>query len=265
MFQRKPSGEWTCLASSESILSVAFAVDGMVYVGTDDAQVLRLNEHGELERIDSFDTVDGRETWYAGTAIIDGKEVGPPLGIRSFSGAAKGRLFANVHVGGIPRSEDGGATWTPTIDVNLDAHEVRVSPYNRDIIAAATAFGLCMSWDGGQSWSVQTEGLHDSYCSAVAVTEDHIFVAASEGHFTQDGAIYRRSTDTSKVRLEKVSAGLPDWLRGIVDTSCIAANENDMALISASGEVFTSNDFGLNWQKKVEIVTGVSSVLIVRQ
>lgn len=149
LFQRKPSGAWTCLASSESILSVTFAVDDKVYVGTDDAQILRLNEHDELERIDSFDSIEGRETWYAGTAMLDGKEVGPPLGVRSLSGAERGRLFANVHVGGMPRSEDGGATWTPTIDVNLDAHDVRVSPYNRDIIVAATAFGLCMCWDGG--------------------------------------------------------------------------------------------------------------------
>lgn len=97
------------------------------------------------------------------------------------------------------------------------------------------------------------------------MTRDHIFVAASEGHFTQDGAIYRRSIDPSKARLEKVSAGLPNWLGGIVDTSCIAANGNDMALISAGGEVFTSNDFGLNWRQMQTSVAAVSSVLIVRQ
>ena len=180
------------------------------------------------------------------------------------SGAASGRLFANVHVGGIPRSKDGGATWTPTIAVELDAHEVRVSPYNNNIIAAATAFGLCMSWDAGHSWSVQTDGLHDSYCSAVAITKDHIFVAASEGHFTQEGAIYRRSVDPSKAQLEKLGAGLPNWLKGIVDTSCIASNGAVMALVSASGEVFTSIDSGYIWRKREETVAGVSSVLIVR-
>jgi len=264
LYHRKPSGEWTRLATSEFVLSVTFAVDDQVYAGTDDARVLRLNDHGEFDQIDSFDTIAGRATWFAGTAIIDGKEIGPPLGVRSMSGAANGRLFANVHVGGIPRSEDGGATWTPTIDAELDAHEVRVSPYNNTIIAAATAFGLCISWDGGNTWSVQTEGLHAPYCSAVAVTEDHIFVAASESHFSQDGAIYRRSTDPSKARLEKVGAGLPKWLGGIADTSCIASNGNDMALISTSGGIFTSTDSGHNWRKRDETVAGVSSVLIVR-
>ncbi len=118
LFRRKPSGEWMCLASSASALSVTFAVDDKVYAGTDDARVLCLNAQGEFDQIDSFDSIEGRESWFAGTAIIDGKEVGPPLGIRSMSGAANGRLFANVHVGGIPRPEDGGATWEPTIDVD---------------------------------------------------------------------------------------------------------------------------------------------------
>lgn len=264
LFRRKSSGKWMRLASSDAVLSVTFAAGDKVYAGTDDARVLRLNEQSEFERIDGFDTIEGRNSWYAGTAIIDGKEVGPPLGIRSMSGDANRRLLASVHVGGIPQSEDGGATWTPTIDVELDAHEVRVSPYNNNIIAAATAFGLCISWDAGQSWSVQKDGLHDQYCSAVAVTSEHIFVAASEGHFTQEGAIYRRSIDPSNDRLEKVGSGLPEWLAGIVDTSCIVSNGDDMALVSAGGEVFTSHDSGRNWRKKKDTVAGVSSVLIVR-
>lgn len=264
LFRRKPSGEWERLATSDSVLSVTFAVNDKVYAGTDDARVLRLNDPGEFDQIDSFDSIEGRESWLAGTIVIDGKEVGPPLGVRSMSGAANGHLFANIHVGGIPKSEDGGVTWKPTIDVELDAHEVRVSPYNNNIIAAATAYGLCMSWDAGQSWSVQKDGLHDQYCSAVVVTAEHIFVAASEGHFTKEGAIYRRSIDPSNERLEKVGAGLPKWLGGIVDTSCIASNGDDMALVSAGGEIFTSNDAGHNWRKRQETVAGVSSVLIVR-
>lgn len=264
LFQRNSFGEWTCLASSEFILSVTLAIDDKVYVGTDDARVLCLNENGTFEQIDTFDRIQGRDKWYAGTAMVDGREVGPPLGVRSMSGTANGHLFANVHVGGIPTSMDRGATWRPTIDVDLDAHEVRVSPYDSNIVAAATAYGLCMSWDGGQSWTVQTGGLHAQYCSAVTVTENHIFVAASDGHFTQAGAIYRQSIDPSQARLEKVSAGLPNWLCGIVDTSCIAASGNDMAIVTTGGEVFTSIDSGHNWQKLEETVANVSSVLIVR-
>ena len=85
LFQRNSSGKWTCLALSEYVLSVVFAVDNEVYVGTDDARILRLNSEGQFDQIDNFDRIEGRKSWYAGTAIIDGKEVGPPLGVRSMS------------------------------------------------------------------------------------------------------------------------------------------------------------------------------------
>ncbi|MEM9531948.1 MAG: hypothetical protein AAGA23_13640 [Pseudomonadota bacterium] len=264
LFQRRPSGHWSRVASSEHILSVTFAVGDRVYVGTDDARVLVLDDRGELIRIDSFDSIEGRASWFAGTAIIDGKEVGPPLGIRSLSGAPKGRVFANVHVGGVPRSLDGGATWEPTIGVELDAHEVRVSPVNDDLVAVATAMGLCISWDGGETWSMQSDELHATYCSAVAVTADDIFVAASEHHFSTEGAIYRRSVKPSDDRLEKVEGGLPKWLAGISDTSCIACNGEEMALISAQGQVFCSSDAGHTWNPLDQAVPGVSSVLLVR-
>lgn len=42
------------------------------------------------------------------------------------------------------RALNSGATWEPAIDVNLDAHEVRVSPTNHNLVAAATASGLCV-------------------------------------------------------------------------------------------------------------------------
>jgi len=264
LFQRDGQGDWNRVATSEFTLSVTFAVDDKVYVGTDDARVLILDERGNLVQIDCFESIEGRDSWLAGTAIIDGQEVGPPLGVRSLSGAANGCLFANVHVGGIPRSADAGATWTPTIDVNLDAHEVRVSPTNRNLVAAATAAGLCMSHDGGSSWSIHTDGRHAPYCSAVAISREHIFVAASESHFSQEGAIYRRGIEPSSEPLEKVGAGLPNWLGGIVDTSCIASSEEDMALISATGDVYVSTNAGLNWHKREENIASVSSVLIVR-
>lgn len=263
LFQRKAHGDWTRIATSEYVLSVTYAVNGCVYVGTDDARVLVLDEGNRLNQIDSFNSIEGRDSWLAGTFIVDGKEVGPPLGVRSLSGATNGCVFANVHVGGIPRSSDAGETWSPTIDVNLDAHEVRVSPTNSDLIVAATAAGLCISRDGGDSWSVHTEGLHAPYCSAVALSGDNIFVAASENHFSSEGAIYRRSIEQGSERMESVGSGLPNWLGGIADTSCIASCENHMALVSANGDVYVSIDMGLNWNKRVEALKGVSSVLFV--
>ena len=263
LFRRDRDGTWNCCAKSEYPLSVTFALGDQVFVGTDDARVLLLGERGALEQIDSFDSIDGRNKWFAGTFMVDGKEVGPPLGIRSMSGASNGCLLANVHVGGIPRSVDSGATWVPTIDVELDVHEVRVSPYNNNLVVAASAAGLCISYDAGVNWTTHSKGLHDPYCSAVAVTRSNIFVACSEGHFTQNGAIYRRSIEPDGKDLEKVAGGLPNWLRGIADTSCIASRGDEMAIVSANGDVFLSTDAGVSWLKGPEMVAGVSSVQIV--
>ena len=125
--RRAPSGEWATVATSEFELSCCMAVRDAIYVGTDDARMLRLSHGGGvLDPIDGFDNIAGREAWFAGSAIINGQRLGPPLGIRSVAANSTGNiLFANVHVGGIPRSMDGGRTWQPTIDINSDVHEVR--------------------------------------------------------------------------------------------------------------------------------------------
>src|SRR6266545_2584283 len=110
--RRAPDGVWSTIATTEFDLACCVAVGDLIYIGTDDARVLRVDAEGELEPLRSFDEVAGRDTWYAGSAVINGQRVGPPLGIRSIAATADGRvLLANVHVGGIPRSADGGATW----------------------------------------------------------------------------------------------------------------------------------------------------------
>src|SRR5579872_4123062 len=153
--RRAPGGEWTAVATSELELSCCMTVRDAIYVGTDGARMLILKpntggilESGVLEPMDGFDSVAGRDTWFAGSAIVNGQRVGPPLGIRSVAANSNGSvLYANVHVGGIPRSMDGGRTWQPTIDINSDVHEVCAHPADPDIVAAACAIGLCISRD----------------------------------------------------------------------------------------------------------------------
>ena len=155
--RRAPSGEWATVATSEFELSCCMAVRDTIYVGTDDARMLRLSHGGGvLDPIDGFDNVAGRDAWFAGSAIVNGQRLGPPLGIRSVAANSNGSvLFANVHVGGIPRSMDGGRTWQPTIDINSDVHEVRAHPADPDIVAAASAIGLCISRDAGATWTIE--------------------------------------------------------------------------------------------------------------
>jgi len=260
--RRAPNGEWITVATSEFELACCMAVGGVIYVGTDDARMLRLSQHAKLEPLESFDIVAGRDTWYAGSAIINGQRVGPPLGIRSVAADSAGTvLFANVHVGGIPRSRDGGKTWQPTIDINSDVHEVRVQQEDPRIIVAAAAIGLCISRDFGETWAVEQEGLYARHCSAVAFSGDDILVSASTDPFASKGRIYRRPIKAKGV-LEAVENGLPTWIDGIADTGCIATNGSKIAVADSSGNLYLSADFGHAWSRSYKDLPTPSGVLI---
>lgn len=263
--RRSPDGSWSTIAHWPSAaLSCSVAAGDRIFVGTDDARVLLAGPDGKIEPLPGFDSAPGRESWFAGTAIVDGKTVGPPLGVRSISATRDGSLvLANVHVGGIPRSTDGGQTWQPTIDLHSDIHEVRVHPTRPGRVAAAGAVGLCTSRDAGVTWQVETAGLHGHYCSAVAFVGDDVLVAASEDHFAPEGALYRRSLSDPTSGLQKVQSGLPRWCSGIIDTHCIAAHGVHAAAADCGGSVYGSDDAGRNWFRRADGLPKPSSVLIV--
>ena len=260
--RRAADGEWQTLASGELELSCCAGVGADIYVGAlDTAQVMRVGDDGSFERLRSFDHVPGRERWYAGTALVDGHVVGPPLGIRSMAASCDGRtLFANVHVGGIPKSTDGGATWHPTIDVDSDVHQVCTHPTRPEIVIAATAIGLGISRDGGETWAIERNGLHATYCSAVAFVGDDILVAASADHFAPQGALYRRPLDGGGP-LRPV-AGLPRWLEGISDTGNISAFGATLAVADQAGNLYLSADAGHSWSRQLGVFPTPSSVLV---
>lgn len=239
-------------------------VGDVTYIGTDDhAHVLRVSANGKIGQLSGFDDVPGRDTWYAGSALMNGQIVGPPLGIRSITATSDGAvLLANVPVGGIPRSIDGGLTWQPTIDVGSDVHEVRAHPRHPEVVIAAAANGLCMSRDGGATWTVERAGLHASYCAAVAFSGDDLLVSASADHFATQTAVYRRAID-GHGPLVPIGAGLPRWIDGIVDTSCIATRGTALAMTDKAGNVYVSADAGRSWSRRANGLPTASSILIV--
>jgi hypothetical protein len=225
--------------------------------------MLRLGrEGGVLDLVDGFDNVAGRDAWFAGSAIVNGQRVGPPLGIRSVAANSDGSiLFANVHVGGIPRSVDGGRTWQPTIDINSDVHEVRAHQSNPDIVVAAAAVGLCISCDSGATWTIERKGLHAPHCSAVAFSGDDVLFSASTDPFAADGRIYRRPLRPDGCAVV-VDGGLPAWIEGTADTGCIAANGSSIAFADKAGNLYGSDDFGRTWSRKSIKLSAPSGVLI---
>ena len=262
VMRRAPSGQWSTVVTSEQALSCCMAVKDVIYAGTDDARLLRLSDQGGLVPLESFDHVPGRESWFAGSAIVNGQRVGPPLGIRSVAAnALESILLANVHVGGIPRSSDGGKTWHPTLPIACDVHEVRAHVENPALFAAAAAVGLCISRDAGATWTIERAGLHAPHCSALAFVGDDVLVSASSDPFVPQGRIYRKSLAVDGP-LMALTGGMPAWTAGIVDTGCISANGPFVAVADRGGNVHTSADFGRNWSCRRSGLPAPSGVLV---
>ncbi len=260
--RRTRAGEWHTLASSDLALSCCLAVGDAIYAGTDDAQLLRLGPTGILEPLTGFGAVAGRDSWYAGTALINGRVLGPPLGVRSLTATCdEAVLLANVHVGGIPRSTDGGKTWQPTISIDADVHQVHAHPTRPEVVIAAAAVGLCISTDAGATWDIESQGLHATYCSAVAFAGDDILVAAATDHFAAQGALYRRSLADRAGTLARVEGALPPWLAGIADTHCIATDAAVTVVIDRAGNLYL-REYPHDWTHRATGLIAPSSLLI---
>jgi hypothetical protein len=236
VLRRDQSGSWTELATASELTCLLPGEDGLL-VGAERARLLRL-EGGTLEPVPSLDATPGRETWHTPWG-------GPPA-VRSMARDGAGRLHVSVHVGGIPRSLDGGATWQPTIDVDSDVHQVLAHPELADVVLAATAMGLARSDDGGERWRFERDGMHADYCRAVAVSGGAVLVSASTGPGGRRAAIYRAALEGS-VWFERCTAGLPEWFDANVDTGCLAADGDTVAFGTADGSLFRSEDGGATW------------------
>ncbi len=251
--QCEPDGTWTEVARSELDLACLARTTHGVLVGTEEAHLLRLvGDDATLAPLEAFETVDGRETWFTPWG-------GPPA-VRSIAQDLAGRLHANVHVGGIPRSVDAGASWEPTIDIDADIHQVVAHPTQPDVVLAAGAVGLAVSVDGGSSWRIEREGLHATYARAVAVAGDRILLSVSNGPRGGRGAVYRTALEPGST-FERCTEGLPEWFDGNIDSGRLDARGSEVAFGTGDGEVFVSDDAGERWTRAA---TGLRSIRAVR-
>ena len=236
---------WTELASAPDLLCAVDAPGGLL-IGTEGAHLVRVAPDG-LERIQSFETVAGRDAWYTPWG-------GAPE-TRSLTRTDDNVLLANIHVGGIPRSDDAGRTWHPTIDIEADVHQVRAAPGRPDLVLAAAAVGCCQSDDGGVTWRVIADGLHATYCRAVAFTGDAVVVSASEGPRGRQSALYRRGLEPTRP-FERIT----DWIDGNIDTYALDALDDRVVYGTRAGTVRESTDAGTTWSVLFDDLAPVTSV-----
>src|SRR6266511_503601 len=101
LVERNDAGEWIERLAWPQSLTALTAAGGDVFLGTSTGDVARFD--GSARPVPGFDRVKGRDQWHA---VGSSKPY-----VRSMSTSVDGVIFANVHVGGIPRSTDDGTTW----------------------------------------------------------------------------------------------------------------------------------------------------------
>lgn len=248
IWRRKYENDWQHVANVDRSVECLLDLNGRVLAGTAEAHVLRI-DNGTPAILQSFETAPTREEWFTPWG-------GPPA-VRSLAAGASGIVFANVHVGGILRSDDAGGTWTPTIDIGSDVHEVKVASVGeREVVLAATAVGLATSDDRGASWFFDDQNLHATYARAVAVAGEWVLLTVSLGPRGGRAAIYRRPTDAPG-SFEKTDRGLPDWFSDNINTGCLASSGKHAAFGTEDGDVYLSDDAGATWSR---IASGLPSV-----
>ena len=236
---RRTSEGWSSVASSGRRKATCLAATPAgLLVGTTRAHLLRL-EDGRLTPITSFDRAESRGAWHT--------PWGAPADVRSISAARDGAVYVNVHVGGVLRSRNSGASWQPLLDIEHDVHQVQAPADHLNIVLVAAYDGFGISRDGGDTWTWQNDGLHAHYCRAVAVAGDTVILSASAGHHGRRAALYRRALE-EQGEWERCAAGLPEWFSNNVDTGCVAARGNIVAIGTEDGCVFLSADAGRRWE-----------------
>ena len=229
---------------------LALTRDGL-WVGTEEAHLFRLADD-RLKRIEAFETVDGRAAWYT--------PWGDPADVRSISVAVDGAVYVNVHVGGVVRSRDAGRTWTPTVDIEMDVHQVLAHPSRAEVVLAAAAEGFGVSHDGGASWRFVTDGMHAHYLRAVAASDDTVLVSASTGPGGRRAALYRGRLDA--LAFERCDDGLPQWFGDNVDTGCLAASGALFVAGTEDGHVFRSLDGGRRWDVAAKGLPPITAIVL---
>jgi hypothetical protein len=231
--------------SGPPLTCLARTPEGLV-VGTAEAHVLRL-EGDQLQKVASFDELPERGDWYT--------PWGAPPDVRSM--AVDGdSLLVNVHVGGVAR-RDGDAPWRALVDIDVDVHQVAVAP-DGSVLTATGAAGFGRSSDGGSTWRWDDDGLHGSYCRAVAVAGDQVLLTASTGPGRTRGAVYRRPLGADSP-WQRVS----DLLDGNIDTFWLAAAGDRAAFVTQDGALWQSDDAGASWSLASEGQKAPRAVAIV--
>ena len=212
-----------------------------VLIGTEPARLYRLERGSPARRVESFDRLEVRGDWYTPWG-------GPPA-VRSLARCGDD-VYADIHVGSIVRSADGGRSWEPVAPgLHPDVHQVAVCPAAPERVYANTADAVFVSEDRGDSWRHRAAGLPHRYGRAIAVhprDPDCLLASVSRGPRAEGTGQLFRSNDAGR-SWEHVSDGFPAASQDNVDTFQVAFDAGGAAWASAGDRLYRSEDRGRGW------------------
>lgn len=193
---------------------------------------------------ESFASLDCRSEWYT--------PWGGPAAVRSFAVTPHGWVYADVHVGSVMRSGDGGETWEPvTPELHVDVHQVGTSPAAPDRVYANTADGVWVSDDRGGSWRHRTED-RKRYGRALAIhpeDPDLVLCTVSDGPHGDDvhGALYR-SADAGETWTH-VTDGFPASAKDNINTFRVVFDPGGTAWAAVEQALYCGGSAAETWRE----------------
>ena len=247
-----PDNPWEIVTGiADPVASLAVLADGPtphLLLGTDEGAHLYACRGGPAERVEAFDALDCRSGWHTPWG-------GPPA-VRTLAVTPDGWVYADIHVGSIMRSPDGGQTWQPvTPELNEDVHEVTVTSAAPDRVVANTARGVYVSDDRGHSWHDRGQGLGHRYGRAAAahpVDADILLASVSDGPHGDNvhGQLYR--SDDAGRSWTQIAGPVPHSTRENINTGRLAFTPDGTAWAAIGRQLFAGARGGEAWRMAFE-------------
>jgi photosystem II stability/assembly factor-like uncharacterized protein len=163
-------------------------------------------------------------------------------------------LLVGIELGGLMRSNDGGASWQDhRPGAQRDVHSLAWHPRVHGRAYEAGGGGAAISEDAGETWQPADEGRDRHYTWALAVDPadpDCWYISASTGPFAAhtdrpaEAYVYRWRGEGPWQALD---GGLPQPLDSMA--YALAHREGKLLLGLANGTLYESTDAGDSWQE----------------
>lgn len=248
-----------------------------IYAGIEPAGLFVTRDVGiTWSSVDALNDHPTNDTWQpAGGALALGSILVDPR--------TSLRVYCALSAGGVYRTDDGGANWTPInrgtraefLPTRFPAagqcvHKVLMHPASPDRLYQQNHCGVYRSDDRGDTWTEITEGLPSEYGYVLALDvhdPDVAYVVPEESSHmrtTVGGALRVYRTDDAGASWRALENGLPlknAYLSLLREAMCAdTIDPCGLYLGTSTGHIFASADRGESWSMIAEFLPRILSV-----